>query len=135
MREQELRYVDLMPALLADLRAIGDPPGMKIHGELHLQYHEACVWVLLAHMDDARAALIAMRPVLARHQARWPDVTVTVSFNAIADDMRIYIAHLEGAEIHDARQLADIGSYMQSVPLSAHDRSFWEIDEPGHRQK
>ena len=76
-----------------------------------------------------------MQPVLARHQARWPDVTVTVSFNAIADDMRIYIAHLEGADIHDARQLADIGSYMQSVPLSAHDWSFWEIDGPGDRGK
>ena len=41
MSEQELRYLDLMPALLADLRAIGDVPHMKIHGELHLQYHEA----------------------------------------------------------------------------------------------
>jgi hypothetical protein len=129
MPKEAKRYPALMPALLADLRGVAEAPRMKIHGELHLQHHEACVWVLLADKDDARAALVAMRPVLARHQARWPDITVTLSFNAIEDDVRIYIAHLEGNEIHDAQQLADLGTYLQSVPLSKHDRSFWEIDD------
>ena len=128
MRIEEKRYLTLMPALLADLKAILGAPRMKVHGELHLQYHEACVWVLLANKDDARAALVALRPVLARHQALWPEITPTVSFNAIERGMRIYIAFLEGDEIHDTTQLADLGTFLQSVPLSQHDRSFWEIE-------
>lgn len=127
MSDGSLRYIDLMPTLLSDLRAIAGTPSMKVHGELHLQHHEACVWVLLADKVDARAALVAMRPVLAQHQALWPDVTITLSFNAIEGDMRIYIAFLEGEEIYDAQQLAHIGSDLQSVPLSQHDRSFWEV--------
>lgn len=118
-----------MPALIADLRAVGEAPRMQVHGELHLQYHEACIWVLLADKDDARAALVGMRPVLAQHQALWPDITVTLSFSAIEDDMRLYIAHLEGKDIHEAQPLADLDSHIQSVPLSQHDRSFWEIAE------
>jgi hypothetical protein len=88
----------------------------------------ACAWVLLADKGEARAALVALRPVLARHQALWPDITFTLSFNAIEGEMRICIAHLEGKEIHDARQLADLDTFLQSVPLSQHDRSFWELD-------
>ena len=129
MHVEANRYLTLMPALLAEFKAIAEVPRMKVHGELHLQYHEACVWVLLADKADARATLIAMQPVLARHQALWPDITVTLSFNAIEDDMRIYIALLEGKDIHDAQHFADLASYLQSVPLSQHDRSFWEIDE------
>lgn len=129
MSDDSLRYLALMPALLADLQAIAGAPPMKVHGELHLQYHEACVWVLLANKTDASAALTAMRPVLAKHQALWPDITMTLSFSAIEGDMRIYIAHLEGEEIHDAQQLADIGNDLQSVPLSQHDLSFWEAPE------
>jgi hypothetical protein len=132
MRDQVLRYDDLMPALLADLHEMGAAPRFKVHGELHLQFHEACIWVLLAEKDDARAALVAMRPVLIRHQARWPNIKMTLSFNAIEGDMRIYIAFLEGPEIHDAQQLADLGCDLQSVPLSQHDRSFWEIDSAGN---
>jgi hypothetical protein len=128
MPNETKHYQMLMPTLLVDLRAIAAGPRMKIHGELHLQYHEACVWVLLANKGDARAALLAMRPALARHQGLWPEITVTLSFNAIEDEMRIYIAHLVGAEIQDAQQLADLDTYLQSVPLSQHDRSFWEID-------
>ena len=129
MPEVAKRYLTLMPALLADIKAIGEAPRLRVHGELHLQYHEACVWVLLVDKADARAALVALRPTLLRHQSLWPDITVTLAFNAIEGDMRIYIAHLEGVEIHDAQQLADLNSYLQSVPLTQHDRSFWEIDE------
>jgi hypothetical protein len=123
-----MQHETLMPALLAELRVIADAPRMAVHGELHLQFHEACVWVLLADKSDARAALIAMRPTLARHQSMWPEITVTLSFNAIEGDWRIYIAHLEGPEIHEAGQLADLDKHMQSTPLEKHRRSFWETE-------
>ncbi|NOU07770.1 MAG: hypothetical protein HOO99_16465 [Hyphomicrobiaceae bacterium] len=128
MPKEAKRHETLRPRLLADIKAIADAPRFNVHGELHLQHHEACVWVLLANKGDARAALLAMRPTLQRYQSLWPDVKVTLPFNAIEGDMRIYIAHLEGEEINDAQQLAQIDTFMQSVPLSQHVRSFWEIE-------
>ncbi len=129
MRQQELRYAALMPALLADLGAMAEAPRMRFQGDMRPEYHEACVWVLLDDQRDARAALIAMRPVLARHQALWPDTMVTLTFFAFENGRRYDIGHLEGDEIHDVGQLQSLSASTSSEPMSALDRAFWGLDE------